>query len=266
MQIQILSDLHLEVERANAPAGKEFYHYDIPVHCDNLALLGDIGWTMQDELFGWLKIQLQRFKTVFFVGGNHEPYRSTISESQARLEAFAKEMDGDHTVPGKFIYLNRTRHDVSPTLTVLGCTLWSALNPADLDILSWCLTDFRRIDGFDPVAFTALHQRDVVWLNNTVQEVARDEPNRQIVIFTHHAPTVEGTSDPKHDDQPTNSAFATELSGEPCWKSGTVKMWAFGHTHWCCDFEKDGVRVYSNQRGYGEGNRGFDPAKIITIS
>ena len=65
MKIQILSDLHLEVERPAASSGQEFYFYDIPVHAEHLALLGDIGWTMQDELFDWLSAQLKIFKTIF---------------------------------------------------------------------------------------------------------------------------------------------------------------------------------------------------------
>ncbi|KZT11876.1 Ser/Thr protein phosphatase protein [Laetiporus sulphureus 93-53] len=265
MQIQVLSDLHLEVERVGAPRGEEFYTYDIPVCAEHLALLGDIGWTIQDELFDWLKIQLKLFKTVFFLSGNHEPYRSTIAESEARLKAFAAEVKADVSVPGKFVYLNRTRYDVSPTLTILGCTLWTALNPEELDILSWALTDFRRIDGFDPSAFTAQHQGDLAWLNATVQEIASSDPERKIIVFTHHAPTISGTSDPKFEGQPMSSAFSTELTGEVCWNASAMKLWAFGHTHWSCDFERNGIRVYSNQRGYGKGGEGYDPSKVVMI-
>ena len=71
MKIQILSDLHLEVERPAVVEGQEFYFYAIPVHAEHLALLGDIGWTIQDEMFEWLRSQLKLFKTVFFVSGNH---------------------------------------------------------------------------------------------------------------------------------------------------------------------------------------------------
>ena len=143
--------------------------------------------------------------------------------------------------------------------------MWSELNPDDLDILSWSLTDFKRIDSFNPEAYTNLHLRDRQWLNDTITSMARDEPDRQIVVFTHHAPTREGTGDPKFDGQPTNSAFASELTNDPCWKAGNVKIWAFGHTHWCCDFVRDGIRVYSNQRGYANGERGYDPAKVIEL-
>ena len=71
MYIQILSDLHLEIERHGHGPGQEFYYYDIPVRAEHLALLGDIGWTVDDRFFDWLKIQLKLFKVVYFVSGNH---------------------------------------------------------------------------------------------------------------------------------------------------------------------------------------------------
>jgi len=110
-----------------------------------------------------------------------------------------------------------------------------------------------------------LHKVDLTWLNDTVSSIIHHEPERQIVILTHHAPTKEGTSPPQYADGPTNSAFASELTGEKCWASGHVKMWAFGHTHWCCDFERNGVRVYSNPRGYKEEQGLYDAGKIVEI-
>ncbi|KAG6893421.1 hypothetical protein C0992_010046 [Termitomyces sp. T32_za158] len=185
-------------------------------------------------------------------------------ESAERLNAFATKTNADPSL-GTFVYLNRTRHDISPDLTILGCTLWSALNPDDLDILSWSLTDFRRINSFNPDAYVDLHKTDLAWLNSTIASIARDEPERHIVVFTHHAPTKDGTGDPKFNDGPTNSAFVTELTGEECWESRKIKLWAFGHTHWCCDFDRKGIRVYANQRGYGEGRETYDAGKIIEL-
>lgn len=96
--------------------------------------------------------------------------------------------------------------------------------------------------------------------------------------MTHHAPTIEGTSDPNFAGGPTASAFATELlaggvGGEHAeveklgeWEGGEqVRAWMFGHTHWSCDFERAGVRVVSNQRGYKDGDAGFVPDKVIEI-
>ena len=95
--------------------------------------------------------------------------------------------------------------------------------------------------------------------------MARDEPQREVIVFTHHAPTIRGTGDSKFEGGPTSSAFSTELTGEICWTGGNVKLWAFGHTHWSCDFERNGVRVYSNQRGYNEGSEGYDPGKVVEL-
>ncbi|TFY78642.1 hypothetical protein EWM64_g5371 [Hericium alpestre] len=171
-----------------------------------------------------------------------EPYRSSIDECISKLEAFSSEVDKDESL-GKFVYLNRTRYDVSPSLTILGCTLWSALNTADLDILSWSLNDFRRIDSFNPTAYGSLHRADLEWLNATVSSIAAEEPHRKIAIFTHHAPTVAGTGDPRFIGGPTNSAFATELTAQACWTAGGIVLWAFGHTHWSCDFVRDGCET-----------------------
>ncbi|KAF9065039.1 Ser/Thr protein phosphatase protein [Rhodocollybia butyracea] len=264
MQIQILSDLHLEIERATTAPGQEFYHYNIPANSDTLVLLGDIGWTTEPRLFEWLELQLRKFQTIFFVSGNHEPYRSSIDDSHQRLREFSTKVNANSSL-GSFFLLDRTRHDISPTLTILGCSLWSALNQDDLDILSWSLTDFRRIGEFNPTVHSALHKADLTWLNETVSSMVQHEPERQIVIFTHHAPTKEGTGSPQYADGPTSSAFASELTGEACWASGHVKLWAFVHTHWCCDFERNGVRLYSNQRGYGEGQASYDAGKVVEI-
>ncbi|KDQ12100.1 hypothetical protein BOTBODRAFT_424301 [Botryobasidium botryosum FD-172 SS1] len=253
--IQILSDLHLEIE---SPGSEEFYQFEIPKRADILALLGDIGCTNDNRLFGWLEVQLKKFSKVIFVPGNHEPYRSSLSDSDARLTIFAA------AHPNSFIYLNRSRHDLTPTLTILGCTLWSSLNPEDLDILSWSLTDFKRIEAFTPALYADNHDRDISWLCKAVESIRENEPQRRVLIFTHHAPTVKGTGDPKYEGGPANSAFATELTGRRCWGS-PVCAWAFGHTHWSCDFTREGVRVYSNQRGYGDGTMGFDSGKLIEV-
>lgn len=124
------------------------------------------------------------------------------------------------------------------------------------------MTDFKRIGDFKPTTYTTLHKGDVDWLAESINDIRNHEPERRVVVFTHHAPTIQGTGDPKYIGGPTNSAFATELTGESWWGSPVV-TWAFGHTHWNCDFERNGVRVVSNQRGYGEGGTGFDESMLL---
>jgi hypothetical protein len=51
--------------------------FDIPHHCTNLALLGDIGNILDPRLLAFLETQLHNFFLVFFILRNHEPYYSS---------------------------------------------------------------------------------------------------------------------------------------------------------------------------------------------
>lgn len=53
-------------------------------------------------------------------------------------------------------------------------------------------------------------------------------------------------------------------------RSGNVKVWAFGHTHYNCDFEVERggevgrLRIVANQRGYYFAqSEGFDVGKTV---
>ncbi|OBZ66203.1 hypothetical protein A0H81_13869 [Grifola frondosa] len=241
MKLQIVSDLHLEMAH-----GDKFgcYRYDISVHADHLALLGDVGLTVRPV------VRLAEMPAEVVQNSilcHRQPRTISILPHRVPSKTIRFCRRSQYTRRREFILLNRARYDISPSLTILGCTLWSALIRSDVDDLSLALlNDFWRIEGMTPTTYVDLHRADVAWLNTTITKIACEEPEREIVVFTHHAPTIEGTSDPKHAGQGMSSAFASELTGQPCWKSGKVKLWAFGHTHWCCDFERAGVRVYSN--------------------
>lgn len=71
MQLQILSDLHLEVAHSDGESHKGPYEYDLPAAREVLVLLGDVERTIGDGLFDWLRLQLHKFERVLFVAGNH---------------------------------------------------------------------------------------------------------------------------------------------------------------------------------------------------
>ncbi|KZT53610.1 hypothetical protein CALCODRAFT_457799 [Calocera cornea HHB12733] len=263
LRIQLLSDVHLEHDQG---PGTSKYAYDFPVVADDLALLGDIGNTKDEELFGWIDLQLTRFKRVFYLAGNHEPYGWSLDESYARLSDYATTRSEPSAGRGAFVYLNRTQYDLSPTLTLLGCTLWSALDPAHTSAIAKISPDFKHTANFDVRAYDSVHRADLAWLQQSIAALRTQEPHRQIVVFTHHAPTFAGAQDPKFDGGFAGSVFSTELTGEEWWAAPPLSMWCFGHTHWTCDFDRGGVRVVSNQRGYpSDGQSGFDPAKVVEI-
>jgi Calcineurin-like phosphoesterase len=265
VQLQILSDLHLE-----APAAYDVYK--IPPRAPYLALLGDIGDSRSVGLIDFIAQQLTKFQIVFFVLGNHEPYHGSWSAVKARLKAFA---DGiaqrrkKEKSLGQFVFVDQTRFDISDTVTVLGCILYSYILDEQLEHVSFGLNDFYHIEDWDVHLHRQAHQSDLQWLNDQVRQISESEPQRKIVILSHHSPVFGGqATDPKHAKSLLSSGFSTDLSAEECWTNSNVKVWAFGHSHFNCDYkdEMTGKRVMTNQRGYYFAKSpGFDVEKIVTV-
>ncbi|KAI0474007.1 putative calcineurin-like phosphoesterase [Xylariaceae sp. FL0804] len=272
-RLQILSDLHLEV-------GQQYSTFTFPVSAPFLLLCGDIGRLIDYAGYlGFLEAQVARYEKVFLVLGNHEfyglEYHSGIDK--------ARQLSEEPSLADKFILLNRRRwDDPDSSLTVLGCTLWSAIPPDAYDIVRSKISDFKKIDGWTVEMHNQAHEAEIGWLRKQVAGVASldDEVSkRDVLVVTHHAPCVEGTSRPSDSSNPWTSAFATELLGRGDWSG--VKTWAFGHTHYSTNMVRDGVRVVANQRGYvlpgsaehgaesrkgtKRGKHDFDPTMVIAV-
>ncbi|KAK3896413.1 hypothetical protein C8A05DRAFT_20606, partial [Staphylotrichum tortipilum] len=108
------------------------------------------------------------------------------------------------------------------------------------------------------------HEGDLGWLNEQVRGV---KEGQRVVVLTHYCPTVdERAVEARHRGSEVASGFATDLSGEGCWTSPVVVMWAFGHTHYCCYFWEGRKRVVANQRGYALAlQQGFDAEKVFMV-
>lgn len=138
LELQILSDLHLE-----SPAAYDTFKID--PKAPYLALLGDIGCVKDAGFFDFLRRQLQVFKVVFLVLGNHEPYNHSLTDTISDVNSFAAECEASYKrgeTQGQFILLNRTRFDISPFVTILGCPLFSYVTDTQMDHVSFGLNDF----------------------------------------------------------------------------------------------------------------------------
>lgn len=263
MRLQIISDLHLE-----APAAYDTF----VVSSDNaqhLALLGDIGHNQDPGLFEFLSKQLVHFAVVFFVCGNHEPYHSDWPTAVTKLNEFSEKTKSEgHSKPniGEFVFLNRTRYDLS-SVTILGCTLFSKVLPEQHDHVSFGMNDFYYIKDWTVEEHCDSHERDLAWLNDQVSAISSAESDRKIVILTHYSPTIDHRGiDPSHRKDNISSGFSTDLTKQACWHNESVKLWAFGHTHFNCDFHQDVKRLFTNQRGYYFAQAGgFVDDKVTTL-
>lgn len=268
MAIQILSDLHLEV-------GKAYDTFEIEPKAPHLALLGDIGNVAahKDDFCGFLTRQLRQFRTVIFVPGNHEAYHSSWPETLDILHAFQRESSTPKDPSlGEFALLDRGVLRLPDSNTVvLGCSLFSHVSPESRKEVSLGLNDFYQTDKWDVDAHNEMHKRDLSWLNAQVADL--EGSDARIAIFSHWSPSLDARAiEPRHVGSSITSAFSTDLSQERCFRSGNVKLWAFGHTHYNCDFLADRgngtgpLRIVANQRGYYFAqSEGFDAGKMVEV-
>jgi len=277
---QILSDLHLEV-------GKQYEDFKIVPFAPYLVLAGDIGRLSDYAAFlSFLEVQCHQFQLVFLVLGNHEFYGSTHEQG---LE-LAKKLESEPQLEGKMVLLHKRRFDVPhSSIIILGCSLWSQIPDTASKIVETKVNDFKKIEDWTVESHNAAHAAELEWLKTEVESIQQHngttskkaspaEAKRTILIITHHAPSIELTSEPHLIGSPWNSAFATDLlTDAEEWSD--VQTWVFGHTHYSTEFSKSGVKVISNQRGYvlpgaqmkvpdgcGKGKwKVFDVGKVIKI-
>lgn len=241
-RFQILSDLHLEV-------GHQYGSYQIPPHAPYLIRAGDIGRLVDyEDYLAFLTRHIDKFQSIYLVLGNHEFYGLTLGDG---LERAAK-LEREKALSNKVILLHQRRHDIPQLgVVILGCTLWSYIPKEAEVVVAARINDFKRIVGWNVQDHNAAHQLDLEWLSTQVK-IARGQIKsykpRRIIVVTHHAQCIKGTSHPEHTSSDCNSAFATDLLDNGCW--GRVKIWVFGHTHYSTAFIRDGIRIIANQRGY----------------
>ncbi|KAF6804560.1 calcineurin-like phosphoesterase [Colletotrichum sojae] len=171
---------------------------------------------------------------------------------------------------GEYVLLYRGQYALQGTnITILGCPLFSDIPAHAMTPVSNGLNDLRSIDGWTVEEQCREHQEHLRWLNDRVKSIASADPESKIVILTHYSPTVDSRAvEARHANSPLRFGFQTDLANEDCWTSRNVELWAFGHTHFNCDFtdEKSGTRVYTNQRGYDfESAAGFRRDHVLNL-
>jgi predicted phosphodiesterase len=156
---------------------------------------------------------------------------------------------------------------------VLGTTLWSYVPPDKVNHIANVLNDYHLIRVQDPITgeskklsveqTVGWFQDEVKWLREQISLAKQND--ERVVIFTHHAPLIKGTSHPRFDGSSANCAFSSDLDdmmGDP------VDLWCFGHTHYSSDQTVKGTRVVSNQVGYIAMNEkaGFNPGMVVSVN
>jgi len=248
LQLQILSDLHNEVfRRFGGGAVPDIPHTD----ADVIVLAGDID--VGSRGVEWAVSQAERLgKPVLYVAGNHEYHHGVFPDTLGELHEAARSGPVE-------VLEQRTWVHPAGGVRFLGTTLWTdfmAAPDADCECAmagaEQTLRDYRCIRDADnrPIAAERLRQAFMecsAWLRGALAEPF----DGKTVVITHMAPSPR-SANPRFGLDLLCAAFLSDL--EELMDPARVQLWIHGHTHANIDYEINGVRVYSNQRGYPREN------------
>lgn len=110
---------------------------------------------------------------------------------------------------GRFIFLGQTRYDMPGyRLTTLGCTHFSHITKEQATPVASRFVSFKDIVDWIVEQHNLAHQSDLEWLNAEVAKITREQPTRNIAIFTHHSPcSAKKATRPKHRNSEVSSGL-----------------------------------------------------------
>lgn len=282
MNIQLLSDLHLEAHPGFTPTPAP--------NADVLVLAGDIGSyqpgsQLLDPDFG-----LARFSPkhgwpvpVLFVPGNHEYDAQDFDQAHDRLRATCERL-GITFLEREVVTTTELFHAGAQThapVRFIGTTLWSdfdALNPdaqnpaASLgSALKTRDKAYRAANFYLRKAGTSRHGlpmlaeqvREQALQCQTWLRDALDQPfEGRTVVITHFAPSLQ-SADPRYGLTAGTAGFCNALDA----LLPQAQLWLHGHLHCPSNYVRHGCRVVANPLGYARKNEQtlFLPALCLPI-
>lgn len=244
MKFQFASDIHLEVlELAKDfhPEDDETFRFIIEPQAPILILAGDITSLHAKCTVPFLKWCSQKFEHTFWIMGNHEYYTQITISKDSILENYRR------LCPDNVHILDNETYTLENVLFV-GTTLWSNIPEEDDLEIQHRINDYRMIytkEGrrISPAEVRAEFKKNMQFLEDTIAT----NPEKQIVIISHHAPLKKDTSFVKYEGDITNGAYATHIDLP---NDSNVRYWIYGHTHHNAQIQKGNYKVVSNQFGY----------------
>ena len=149
-------------------------------------------------------------------------------------------------------------------IRIIGTTLWSHIPVSAQHEIDTRVKDYRNIhlpvnlrhvdwSCIQPRNTNSWHKTAVDFIKQELKDAAQDQ---KCIVLTHHAPLTRGTCAPRYENDSIQSAFSTPLDN--LFKEYvTLHQWAFGHTHWACDFKFHQTRLISNPGASQNFNKAF---------
>lgn len=264
-KVNVISDLHLEFSDLMLPGGEILLICGDA--CETRRIKPDMYTGVMprldkyqgpekrpDRFYRFFKEECSKYDRVLYVAGNHEHYDGKFNQTHDLL----RECLADTNVE----VLERDTVDIGGTLFV-GATLWSDTSDPMVEmIVKESMNDYHSIrvkeywgNESTQVNYRRLHPRDTTYnfikSRDYIETVAKNNPDKDIVVMTHHAPS-HLSVDPmfladKHKEM--NRAYYSDLD-QLILDRENIKFWCHGHTHSNHDYMIGQCRVLCNPRGY----------------
>jgi 3',5'-cyclic AMP phosphodiesterase CpdA len=235
----VCSDVHLE----DGPPGLGFDDVVEP-SAPYLVLAGDIGDPFSDAYREFLHRASGAFRRVFVVAGNHEFFGPGLAGGpgpvHARIAAVCEAAPA-----GNVTFLERSSFELEEHggVTIVGLTLWSHIPREHWDAACRDMADFKYVRGLTPASYGRAHREHAAWLQGQLH--AAVAAGRRLVVVTHHAPSMVGTSLARYTHDPLRFCYKNQMDhlvSMPC-----NLAWVCGHTHFSFSIKKGKCTLASNQ-------------------
>ena len=274
VQLQIISDIHLEFR------GNSFKRIVKPI-APILILAGDICAIGNNQDFctyrAFIKYVSTKFMYIIHVAGNHEYYtcgnnnislQNTIPGINNELRKYTKQYNNVYFLNNETIRLKVNKSEC----VFIGSTLWSHVDDAKKKSIQSSMNDYSHIympnklyktdKTLKPVRKFTIHDMTIMHkmsVNYIKKELKKIKPNEKCILITHHKPVM----DKESPNTTLQQAYETDLVDIIIKKP--VLLAIHGHTHVHYDKIINGVRIYSNPKGYIHQHTKYESTTVIDV-
>lgn len=257
--VSIASDLHLEMADIELPGG------------DVLVLAGDIcearkvksnlyntslpspvvDSRREDRFYRFFQEECSKYNKTLYVAGNHEHYGYKFDKTHSYLR---------ENLPAHVELLECDTVEIDDWLFI-GTTLWTDLNngcPLTEMVVKNGMNDYKSITkmeyyGDNCVNYRKLRPRDTEHSffrsRDYIELIAKNNMDKNLFVFTHHAPSHLSIDPMFINDREMNGAFASDLS-DMIMERPNIKAWVHGHVHHKQRYYFGDTLIMCNPRGY----------------
>lgn len=278
MKLQLLSDLHLELQtdwRAQAAP-----------QADVLVLAGDIGSYQAGTRLADINFGLTRFSPRFgwptpvvFVPGNHEYDGLDFDEAHQSLQQACQRLGIIWLEREVLVWPGSGQH--GQALRLIGTTLWSDFDAVGNQALVSGQADganlkarekaFRAANYYLQGSGTVRHgalmlapqvREQALVCQSWLADALAQPFDGDTVVITHFAPSLH-SADPRYGLSPGTAGFCNSLDH----LLPAATHWLHGHLHTPLYYRHRGCLVVANPMGYAhkQEQAGFDPLMCINI-